>query len=127
MSQTVCPELQYTKYRNENINQVKTQPATMSQAVSWTPIWKDSNKNINQVKTQPATMNQAVSWTPIYKGQEWKYQSGKNTASYYEPKCVLNEDEWISCQWRRDSAGEEGGRGRKSFMTTVKTWNLVDK
>ena len=60
----MCPELQYTKDRNENIN---------------------------QVKTQQATMNQNVSWTPIYKGQEWKYQSGKNTASYYEPKCVLNE------------------------------------
>ena len=40
MSQTVCPELQYTKDRNENINQVKTQPATMNQTVPWTPIYK---------------------------------------------------------------------------------------
>ena len=24
--------------------------------------------------------------------QQWKYQSGKNTASYYEPNCVLNEE-----------------------------------
>ena len=61
----MCPELQYTK---------------------------DRNKNINQVKTQLATMNQNVPWTPIYKGQQWKYQSGKNTASYYEPKCVLNSN-----------------------------------
>ena len=30
----MCPELQYTKDSNENINQVKTQLATMSQAVS---------------------------------------------------------------------------------------------
>ena len=27
----MCPELQYTKDRNENINQVKTQLATMNQ------------------------------------------------------------------------------------------------
>ena len=37
-------------------------------------------------------MSQTVSWTPIYKGQQWKYQSGKNTASYYEPNCVLNSN-----------------------------------
>ena len=24
--------------------------------------------------------------------QQWKYQSGKNTASYYEPNCVLNSN-----------------------------------
>ena len=30
----MCPELQYTKYRNENINHVKTQLATMNQNVS---------------------------------------------------------------------------------------------
>ena len=34
-------------------------------------------ENINKVKTQLATISQNVSWTPIYKGQEWKYQSGK--------------------------------------------------
>ena len=30
----MCPELQYTKDRNKNINQVKAQLATMSQPVS---------------------------------------------------------------------------------------------
>ena len=30
----MCPELQYTMDKNENINQVKTQQATMRQNVS---------------------------------------------------------------------------------------------
>ena len=58
----MCPERQLTKDINENINQVKTQLATMNQNVSCRPqCTKDRNENINQVKTQLATMNQNVS------------------------------------------------------------------